>query len=230
MKPSIKPTLIIRAALYLFLPFAILIGVSGKPDWLMGWLYVGLALAASLAGRALVARKNPDMLAERAASLGKEDAKPWDRVLVVIVAVVGPWVMMLVAGLDVRFGWTPPPSLAWQVVGLAGVLLGYLLSIWAFVENRFFSAVVRIQKERGHTVVSAGPYRLVRHPGYLGGLLSNLAAPLMLGAFWTWIPVALLGAGFIVRTTLEDRTLQDELEGYRAYATKVRYRLFPGIW
>jgi protein-S-isoprenylcysteine O-methyltransferase Ste14 len=96
--------------------------------------------------------------------------------------------------------------------------------------NRFFSAVVRIQRDREHTVVTSGPYRLIRHPGYAGALITSLAIPLLLGSLWALIPAALVVCLLILRTALEDRTLQEKLDGYREYAGRVRYRLLPGVW
>jgi protein-S-isoprenylcysteine O-methyltransferase Ste14 len=117
-----------------------------------------------------------------------------------------------------------------QIAALLALISGYLLAVWAMLANRFFSAYVRIQGDRGQSVVTDGPYRGVRHPAYAGGLISNLALPIMLGSLWALIP-ALLGAiSMIVRTALEDRTLQAELPGYAEYARKTRYRLLPGVW
>jgi len=96
--------------------------------------------------------------------------------------------------------------------------------------NRFFSGVVRIQNERGHSVVSDGPYRWVRHPGYAGGFIGDLALPLLLGSAWAFIPAALTAGAVVLRTALEDRTLQAELPGYREYAQRTRFRLLPGVW
>jgi protein-S-isoprenylcysteine O-methyltransferase Ste14 len=108
--------------------------------------------------------------------------------------------------------------------------LGYSLGTWATLVNRFFSAVVRIQRDRGHTVVSSGPYRLIRHPGYAGAVVTSLATPLLLGSLWALIPAVLAVCTLIIRTALEDRTLQEELEGYHDYTARVRYRLLPGVW
>jgi protein-S-isoprenylcysteine O-methyltransferase Ste14 len=108
--------------------------------------------------------------------------------------------------------------------------LGYVLSSWALLENRFFSGVVRIQKDRGHQVVSTGPYGFVRHPGYAGALLAYLVTPVLLDSTWAFIPAVLMAGVVILRTALEDRTLQEELPGYKDYARKTRYRLLPGIW
>ncbi|NIN68361.1 MAG: hypothetical protein GTO63_27370 [Anaerolineae bacterium] len=138
--------------------------------------------------------------------------------------------MLLIAGLDLRWGWSPPLPLALRLAGLVVVVLGSATASWAMLSNAYFSTGVRIQEERGHRVVSKGPYRYVRHPGYSGFSLSNLGLPLMLGSAWALIPGGLLSSAMIIRTVLEDRTLHEELEGYEAYARKVRYRLIPGIW
>jgi protein-S-isoprenylcysteine O-methyltransferase Ste14 len=98
------------------------------------------------------------------------------------------------------------------------------------MSNKFFSATVRIQKERGHTVVTGGPYQYIRHPGYAGGVMSDLATPVMLGSLWALIPAVLTGCLLVVRTALEDKTLKNELIGYKEYARQVRYRLLPGVW
>ena len=110
------------------------------------------------------------------------------------------------------------------------VALGYALFMWAMVSNAYFSEVVRIQEDRGHQVATDGPYRFVRHPGYAGAILSFLGSPLLLGSWWAFIPTALGVGGYILRTALEDKTLQLELGGYREYTERVRYRLIPGVW
>jgi protein-S-isoprenylcysteine O-methyltransferase Ste14 len=108
--------------------------------------------------------------------------------------------------------------------------LGSALGNWAMLENRFFSGYVRIQTDRGHMVVSNGPYRSIRHPGYLGGIVTWLAAPLALGSLWALIPAGAVVVAYVIRTALEDRTLQAELDGYKEYARQTRYRLVPGVW
>jgi protein-S-isoprenylcysteine O-methyltransferase Ste14 len=110
------------------------------------------------------------------------------------------------------------------------VALGYALSSWAMLSNPFFSGTVRIQGERGHSVATAGPYHYVRHPGYSGWILANLTTPVALGSLWGLLPGLLVVLGFVVRTAMEDRTLQTELDGYKEYTQQVRYRLVPGIW
>jgi protein-S-isoprenylcysteine O-methyltransferase Ste14 len=135
-----------------------------------------------------------------------------------------------VAGMDVRFGWTVPLPLALQLAAMGVAALGYALMTWALAVNAFFSKVVRIQEDRGQRVVTRGPYRLVRHPGYVGTIAFELATPIMLGSLWALIPGVLAASLTVVRTVLEDRTLQQELDGYQEYARHVPHRLLPGVW
>jgi protein-S-isoprenylcysteine O-methyltransferase Ste14 len=146
-----------------------------------------------------------------------------------LLALFGPG-MLLVAGLDERLGWLPAMSPAVRWAGGIVMCLGYGLFSWGMAENQFFSSMVRIQGERGHAVCSTGPYRFVRHPGYIGVIVYSLAAPLLLGSAWAYIPAVLTAGVVVVRTVLEDGTLRKELEGYSEYAQKVRYRLIPGVW
>jgi protein-S-isoprenylcysteine O-methyltransferase Ste14 len=138
---------------------------------------------------------------------------------------------LVVAGLDIgRFGWSGPMPVAVQAGALLGYAAGMGLSIWAMIANRFFSPVVRIQNERGHHVVSSGPYRFLRHPGYTGVILGSLCGGVALGSWWSLLPLAPLVAVFLHRTALEDRFLREGLDGYADYALRVRYRLVPGLW
>jgi len=139
-------------------------------------------------------------------------------------------VPLIVAGVDKRYGWTVPLSFNIKTISLIVIILGYLLGTWALVENKFFSGVVRIQEDRGHHVVSTGPYRFIRHPGYAGSLMVYLVIPLFLDSLWAFIPTVLLIGVLVLRTSLEDRTLQAELPGYKELTQRTRYRLPPGIW
>ena len=138
--------------------------------------------------------------------------------------------MPLIAGLDARFNWSPAFGLPVKLVSLTVILAGYVLASWALIENRYFSGVVRIQTDRGHRVVSSGPYSYIRHPGYAGALLTYLVTPLFLDALTAFAPAAVLAVLLVVRTYLEDRTLQEQLDGYREYAKRVPHRLLPRIW
>jgi len=221
--------LLIGIIILLALPAVVLFGSSGRLDWDMAWIYVGLTAAFSLASRILILWKTPDLAAERGQASGKEDTEQWDKVLMPLGIVLGT-VMLIVAGLDKRFEWSPSLPLWLHGIAFVITVLGYSISTWATVANRFFSSFARIQRERGHVVVTTGPYRYVRHPGYAGAIVSSLASPLLLGSLWALIPATLAFCQLIIRTLLEDRFLQDELEGYRDYATQVRYHLLPGLW
>ncbi len=207
-----------------------LFGSAGTLGWPMGWAFILTVLVSTVVSRLFLFLRNPGLVSERARFMRAEGAKRWDLALVPVIVLIGPLVQWIVAGLDYRFGWSPAMAPALQVAGLAVLALGYALSTWAMFSNPFFAAVVRIQKERGHTVVSGGPYRYVRHPGYAGGILGNLATAIALGSLWALVPTAVVALLTILRTALEDRTLRQELEGYEAYAQRVRYRLLPGVW
>lgn len=201
--------------------------VSGRSDWYRAWIYAGLTLGFQVAVGLVLMRVNPDLLVER--SKLQKGTKTWDKWLVGAMA-GGPLVMWCVAAWDVRRHWPPVVSLAWSAAAFALCLLGLLLTSWAMLANRFFSATVRIQEERGHVVVDGGPYRYIRHPGYAGALLFSLATPVALGSWLALIPAALITLAGFARTALEDRTLCRELHGYQHYTSRVRYRLVPGLW
>ena len=138
---------------------------------------------------------------------------------------------LIVAGLDVgRFHWSRPMPAGVQAVALIGYAAGMALSVYAMANNRFFSPVVRIQHERGHPLVTSGPYRFVRHPGYTGLIVASLCGGIALGSWWSLVPLAPFVGMFLRRTAMEDRFLHDGLEGYAGYARRVRYRLVPGLW
>ena len=203
--------------------------ISRRWGWWEAWAYVIVSIVGFVLSRWLAGRRHPDLLTERARFMEHEDAKPWDRLLAPLVA-LGSVVILVVAGLDARFGWSPSFDLPIRLAALAVVIAGYVLGSYALIENRFFSGMVRIQRERGHRVVSSGPYRWVRHPGYAGAIATYLAMPPLLSSLWAWLPAAALAGILIVRTRLEDATLRAELEGYEAYAAQVRYRLLPRVW
>ena len=219
----------VGGALMLLSPILLCLA-AGRWNWLAGWLFGLTLLISIILSRVLVAIKSPGLLAERARWVKGESAEGWDRLLLPIVGVYGPLAVLVVAGLDERFGWSPPIAPWVQVVAYALVVAGFAFATWAMVANRFFSAVVRIQADRGQTVVTSGPYRLVRHPGYAGGMLAWLAAPLALGSLWALLPAALTALTLVIRTILEDRMLHAGLPGYVEYAQRTRARLLPGVW
>ncbi len=214
------------AVFFIFIPLI----VSGDVRWIEAWVLAISTVVVSIASRVLAVRKNPDILQERASFTDAEGIKSWDKKIVPLIAFIIPVLIYVVFGLDHRFGWSMPISTLLKVIGVIFYIAGFLLSTWAMVENRFFSSVVRIQKERGHVVCDTGPYQWVRHPGYLGGLISWAGMPLFVGSLWGYIPILFIIILYIIRTRLEDQTLQAELPGYQEFAQRTRYRLLPGIW
>jgi protein-S-isoprenylcysteine O-methyltransferase Ste14 len=170
------------------------------------------------------------LLAERG-KLGKgQNVKSWDKVLAPLMAVSISFPLLIVAGLDHHLGWSPVFPTWLNILGFILIVLGYSLVGWAMAENRFFSGMVRIQTDRGHMVCDGGPYRMVRHPGYAGSILSLLGIVLALGSVWTIIPAIVALIIVVIRTALEDQTLQEELPGYREYVRRVRHRLIPAVF
>ena len=232
VKPSPEETGVSRAVLKRllqvvgqFLTIAVILFVTaGRLDWGWAWAYLGLGLGIVILNALIL---SPELIAERGQP--KENVKGWDRALTTL-SIFPTLGMLIVAGLDERFGWSPPLAPAAQFMALAVLALGQLLFSWAMAANKYFSTLVRIQLERGHTVASGGPYRYVRHPGYAGYITFTLATPLALGSWWGIIFAGLTACIFVIRTALEDRTLQGELPGYKDYAQQVRYRLLPGVW
>lgn len=229
-KLKFSPGLVIQLLVFIVLvPFLPLL-ISFRWDWWQAWVYALIGVFGFVISRLLVNKRHPDLLTERSRMMGHEDAKEWDKVLGRLVGLGGA-LIPLVAGLDVKYGWSDMDySVSIELVALVLILFGYVIGSWALVENRFFSGVVRIQTERGHDVISSGPYAIVRHPGYAGALLTYLATPLLFDSPCTFLPVIVMAIVLIIRTVLEDRTLQEELPGYKEYTQKTRYRLIPGIW
>jgi protein-S-isoprenylcysteine O-methyltransferase Ste14 len=226
---TISPRVVLQVLFFIVVIPCLPLLISWRWDWWEAWVYAILSILGFAISRALAARRHPDLLAERARFLQHENAESWDRLLAPLVG-LGGGLIPLVAGLDALFDRSPAFNLPLKILALVIILAGYALGTYALIENRFFSGMVRIQTERGHRVVSSGPYGWVRHPGYAGALLTNLATPVFLDAPWAFLPVVFLTVVLVIRTELEDRTLQNRLEGYRDYARRVRYRLLPGVW
>lgn len=220
---------LVRFTVLLLIAPLILFSAAGTLRWIMGWVYVTALFISTLVSRLIMIRQSPGLVAERARSLDAGDIKNWDKMLLPGV-ILGPILVLATAGLDERFSWSPQIQLPFQLIAVAVLLLGYVISSWAIIVNRFFSAVVRIQKDRNQIVVTTGPYKFLRHPGYAGGILTMIATPIMLGSLWALLPGGFVVCMYIVRTHLEDRTLQEELDAYKEYAQKVRFRLLPGLW
>lgn len=221
---------LIRLLLLIPIMLATLLISAGRWDWWEAWAYTFTGLAVVFGSRIFMIMKHPDLALERARAHEMEDVKEWDRFLMPFTALIGPFISWIVVGLDQRFGWSPDLPDWIQIIALIIIQLGSLLGSWAMVVNRFFSSQVRIQTDRGQEVVQDGPYRFVRHPGYAGGVLSWLAGPVFFSSLWAIIPSGLVIIASLIRTALEDRTLQEELPGYEEYTCQTKYRLMPGIW
>ena len=226
MSPAIRKRLVQIGFLVLIQAVALFTSVW-RWDWWNAWAYLGLYLVFLAINAFILLGKHKQLVEER--SQVGEGAKGWDKVIGGITA-FGGLLILILAGMDQRFGWAGSLPLRVQIAAFILLGLSYPLFTWAMVSNKFFSTIVRIQKERGHTVQTGGPYRFVRHPGYVSLLMSYISIPIALGSLWACIPLALLVVNLFIRTALEDRTLQNELDGYKEYAGQVRYRLIPGFW
>lgn len=199
---------------------------AGTLHWPAAWIYVALQTAVFLTVGLQVIRVNPEIINERGRKSDK--TKSWDKIFSAIYA-PQIFLMPIIAGLDYRFGWSTPIT-GWQIAGFIVLIPGFALPYWAMMVNDFLTVTVRLQEERGQRPVTHGPYRFVRHPMYVGAILSFLGSPLLLGTWWAFIPASIATTAMIVRTALEDKTLQAELPGYTDYAQHTRYRLLPGVW
>jgi protein-S-isoprenylcysteine O-methyltransferase Ste14 len=212
--------------LLIFSPFLF----SGDWKWNLGWIYSGSMILFTIISRVIAIRLHPGFARERATASGMQDTKRWDKWIVPLVALWLPLIAVLLASLDKRFEWstTMPDWMHW--LGIVLLIIGYSVGVWAMAVNAFFSSHVRIQKDRGQTVITTGPYAFVRHPAYSTGAIAMLGIPLLLDSFYAFPPILILWIGIVVRTALEDKTLIEELPGYKEYTEKVHYRLLPGIW
>jgi len=199
---------------------------AGRITLLWGWVYLGVALISLVIGGFYVLRLNPQAINERGRPA--ENQKAWDKTFVKLYTPLY-FLVYIVAGLDARFGWSQVP-LWLHLLGVVGTFAGSFLTYAAMAHNPFLAQVVQIADQRGHRVATGGPYSMVRHPMYASFFLSYPGAAFLLGSWWTFIPVVLACILVLIRTALEDRTLQAELPGYAEYAARVRYRLLPGVW
>jgi len=217
---------IVRESMGVATVAVMLLWPAGRWDWIAGWVLVGI-YALWVGGTAiLIMPRHPALLAERAT---QRPERGWDKIVLSSFGLF-TGACYLVAGFDVRYGWSPDMPNLLQGVGVVTVLAGYALVAWSMMENAYFAKVSRIQDDRGQTVATGGPYAMVRHPGYIGGSAFAIAAPFVLGS-WVATPLGMVaGLMLVIRTGFEDRMLQEELEGYAEYAARVRWRLLPGIW
>jgi protein-S-isoprenylcysteine O-methyltransferase Ste14 len=200
---------------------------AGRLDWWPAWAAIAVWLVTYAAMDITIFRYNPGLAAERL--YPPRGAKTWDRTIMSLLR-LSQLARYILAGLDQRHGWTGSFPLAVQIAALVLCFLGYALLVWAMASNHFFSQIVRIQSDRSHVVAAGGPYRYVRHPAYVGMILFELAISALFASWWALLAGGLCALLLILRTALEDLTLQDELAGYADYSHQVRFRLLPGIW
>lgn len=223
-----SPRIILRKVAIPALWCALLFGSAGRLDWTRGWISVAIYVGGMSILGVVVGRLNPSLMNARA-NWRRPDTKPFDKVILRIflpLATLQP----AVAGFDaVRFGWSSLPAVL-VIPGTLLLIASIALIGWTLVKNPFAETTVRIQTERGHRVVAAGPYRFVRHPMYLGSILMYLSTPLIWGSVWALVLGGVIAALLVVRTSLEDATLQRELPGYAEFSSATPFRLIPGLW
>lgn len=216
---------IIQLIVMVLLYAVILFLCAGRLDWSGGWLFL-LLYVGGIGLNAVVLRGNPELINERG-RVGP-NTKSWDR-WIALFFIASLLALLAVGGLDARYKWSSMAA-GWLSLGIALFILSDMIIAWTMKTNAFLAVTVRIQKERGHQVVTSGPYRYVRHPMYAAVILFALASPLIFASWWAFLPALCLIAVHVVRAALEDRTLHAELPGYKEYSQKTRYRLLPGIW
>ncbi len=214
---------------YLLMPLALLL-CGWDIAWWQGWLFSALFIIIAIVSRVKAEKRHPGLLAERSKFGKDQNVKPWDKVLAPLMAISISFPLFIVAGLDHNFGWSPKFPVWLNLLGFVLIIVGYSFATWAMVENRFFSTMTRIQMDRGHVVCDSGPYQIVRHPAYSGNMLALPGIVMALGSVWTILPVIVALIITVIRTLLEDRTLQKELPGYKEYASRVHHRLIPFIF
>lgn len=200
---------------------------AGRLDYWQGWVYTGMSTLRLLAARIVLVNQN-ELLEER--TQPGPGVKQWDKLIYILkIPIISATV--LIGSLDAgRFGLSPDIPVGVYLGFIAVNIAGHSINLWAMRVNRYFSSMVRIQTDRGHEVITNGPYRYIRHPGHLGVVLIELSGSIILGSLWALIPALLLTILVIIRTYLEDKTLNEELPGYKDYSGKVRYKLIPLIW
>lgn len=220
----LRKSMFLLAGNVLFL--AVIMFVPAGLGWCQGWLFFLIFCTFMVLSAAYLWRVNPDIFVAR--SKVHQGTKSWDKALMVLI-LASLLAIFITAALDARHVWSSV-STQLMVLGYVLLTLGFVMSTWVFAVNKFAEPSVRIQSERGHKVVDTGPYAIVRHPLYAASFVLFAGIPLAMGSYWALVPVGVGILVTIVRTILEDRVLQNELEGYKEYTSRVRYRLVPGIW
>ncbi len=222
-----KPLIAIRASFTILFMLAVIFVPAGTLEWTEAWIFLVFYLISVIVLLFWMKRHSPGLLRERMSR--KKDAKSWDKKFMwaYLTALIP---LAALPGLDaVRFQWSSVPLIV-KIGAFIGFFPAMGVIFWAAKENAYLSDVVRIQEDRGHKVCTTGPYRYIRHPMYAGVILIMVCFPLFMGSLFSLIPAFIIAILFFLRTALEDKTLQEELPGYKEYTQKVSYRLIPGIW
>ena len=229
-KLDVKEGILTRAmqilVMFIIMALELFLG-AGTLNWKWAWAYLVISLVSVSINAVFMLRTSPETVAER----GKpKEVKTWDKWIGGAILIIQYILVLIIAALDFRFGWTGEVALAWHILGAVVYALSLGLTGWAMITNAYFSTAVRIQTDRGQQVCRTGPYRYVRHPGYVGFFMQALSVPILLGSLWALLFAIPAGVLIIIRTAKEDRMLQDELAGYQQYTQEVKYRLLPGVW
>ena len=222
-----KASYLIKHFLGTFIFFSILFISAGKIDYWQGLIYMSIGFLMVVLNYTVL-RIDPDLLKER--SKPGENTRKMDKAIlgITLLATIS---MYIIAGLDSgRYHWSPNFHWSFYLLGAILTALGQLLFLIAQKQNRFFSSTVRIQTDRDHAVCDTGLYKIVRHPAYLGSIIQSLGFPLIFGSLWSILPICAMIILLIIRTSLEDQTLKDELKGYLEYSEKTRHKIFPNVW
>ncbi len=224
-KDSDKNSIVKFVIIYVILALALFLP-AGTIFWLQGWIYIAIIIVFSTSFITYLRKYDPGLLKARTESKTTES---WDK-KVTAIANVFFLAMFVLPGFDaVRFKWSTVPFFV-NIIGFVGMGLSLFLFFWVSRENTYLSTVVEIQEERGHKVITTGPYRIVRHPMYLAVILLFLSQCLALGSLYSFIPWIGLIVTIVIRTIREDKLLHEQLEGYEEYAQKTKYKIIPGIW
>ena len=219
---------ILRIPLFIILPAVILLVSAGRIDIPRVWIYIGIISIYYPVIMTILYRINPELITQRARGIRK-DTKSWDKVLMP-VAVIMVYIQLAIIGLDVgRFQWSSL-GMHFALPGVILYIIAAFFSSWSVITNPYYEPTVRVQKDRDHQVITTGPYKIVRHPGYVAAIIFPISISFIIGSVIGLIPAAIIFLLIIIRTSLEDKTLINELDGYSEYAKKTKYRLFPGVW
>ena len=212
-----------------FIQGVILFVSAGRINIPRAWCYLLVSFIGMFGGIMLVCKVNPELINHRGEWKKKKDTKRWDKFLMPAYGIMGLYVLVVVIGLDARFQWSYL-GIGFAIAGIILFVIGSISIHWAMTVNTHFETTVRIQRDRDQNVITTGPYRIVRHPGYVGAILWAVSTPLIIGSLVGLVPAAITVFLLVIRTWLEDKTLHSELNGYAEYAKRVKYRLLPRVW